>query len=735
MRSFHGKPCSEYLAHSANAAGHAQTLVAHLHAVAERSAEHAAAFSASALAINAGLWHDVGKFSDGFQAYLSDPKSGRGPDHSSAGAALAAETLPLIAPLVAGHHGGLPSQGGLRERVRRVAKSEAVQGAIEIARVCLGLESEPNALLPEWLPSKVGAGIGAELLQRRYDVFLRFLFSSLVDADFLDTERHFHVSRSRKREVESELPYLWDRFQEYHRDLRKSAERTPVNDLRNEIYTECLQAPDSGQGAFRLAVPTGGGKTLSGMAFALRHALRHGLRRIIVAIPYTSIIEQTAQRYREIFGEVVLEHHSAVAPDELTDPVTYEASWARLASENWDAPIVVTTKLQLFESLFANRPGKCRKLHNVARSVVILDEAQTLPPKLLAPTIDMLNELVAHYGVTAVFSTATQPAVSERPYRRLFENARDIVENPDRYFRRLERVRYEVPAAAEAWDWDRVAAEMTAQTQALAVVNTKRDAAELLSALGDAPDVFHLSTSLCGLHRTAVLEEVKARLAQREPCLLVSTQVVEAGVDIDFPLVLRAMGPLDRIVQAAGRCNREGRLGERGGRVVVFEPADGSMPPGEYRTGAAIAAMLLAEGADLARPSTHRTYFEQLSRRVDLDAKGIQSLRAGLNFPEVALRYRLIEDDTVPMLVPYEPAADKIRGFVDALRRQDRAPLRLFREMQPFLVNLRRRRVQECVRDGRVQELVPGLLLWRRRYDRVRGVELDAVPAPDEFVV
>ncbi|MFW6206810.1 MAG: CRISPR-associated helicase Cas3', partial [Gemmatimonadota bacterium] len=309
-------------------------------------------------------------------------------------------------------------------------------------------------------------------------------------------------------------------------------------------------------------MPTGGGKTLSGMGFALRHALVHGFERVIVAIPYTSIIEQTADTYRGVFGDGVLEHHSAVASEahEDADPVSWHQLWRRLAAENWDARIVVTTTVQLFESVFANRPAPCRKLHNLVGSVLILDEAQTLPSHHLAPILAALSELTAHYRMSVVFCTATQPAVSAQPYAQVFEAAREIVPAPGTYFAALRRVTYEVPASSERWSWQRVADEMRRSDQCLAVVNTKADALALLEVL-DAPEVLHLSTNLCGAHRREVLADVRERLQSGRPCRLVSTQVVEAGVDLDFPLVLRAVGPLDRIVQAAGRCNREGSLG------------------------------------------------------------------------------------------------------------------------------------------------------------------------------
>ena len=422
------------------------------------------------------------------------------------------------------------------------------------------------------------------------ELFLRFLFSALVDADYLDTEAHFDPGRSRLRYRPVDLEALAESFWK-EQDKLSGHDQSPVNLARHEIYQFCLAAAECPPGIFRLTVPTGGGKTLSGMAFALRHALKYQKHRIIVAIPYTSIIDQTAQVYRRIFGdENILEHHSAVTPREDEDHFVQQ-QWTRLAAENWDAPIVVTTTVQLFESLFANRPAACRKLHNLAQSIIILDEVQTLPTGLLAPILEVVQQLVDHYGVTVVLSTATQPSLvdSGSPYLKgLRGEIREIVPDPARYFQALKRVSYDCPG--EAWSWERVAQEMAAEPQCLAVVNTKKDALALLDALND-PEALHLSTLLCMAHRRKVMEGIKVRLATGQPCRVVATQVVEAGVDLDFPVVLRAMGPLDRIVQAAGRCNREGRLSQ--GRVIIFQPAEGQIPPGDYRAGHDIARAML----------------------------------------------------------------------------------------------------------------------------------------------
>jgi CRISPR-associated endonuclease/helicase Cas3 len=562
------------------------------------------------------------------------------------------------------------------------------------------------------------------------------VFSTLVDADFLDTEHHFDPTRSHQRGSRVGLGELWQRL-EAAQAAFGSVQQGTLNTLRHEIYTACVQSAEAHPGVFSLTVPTGGGKTRSSMAFALKHALVHGFERVIVAIPYTSIIEQTADVYRGIFGETcVLEHHSAVIMEhEGCDPLSYQEVWTRLASENWDAPIVVTTTVQLFESLFAHRPSTCRKLHNIARSVLVLDEVQTLPPKLLTPILDVLQDLVEHYRVSVVLCTATQPALHDSPYLKGLSNIREIVPDPPRYFTALRRVHYTLPSADEKWDWDRVATEMQSAAQCLAIVNTKSDALQLLDALND-PTAVHLSTLLCGAHRRDVLHDVRHRLKVGDPCRLIATQVVEAGVDLDFPLVLRAVGPLDRIVQAAGRCNREGRLAS--GRVVVFWPIEGKVPPGEYRAGMDTAMSLLSRPqVDLHDPALYQTYFALLYQTVETDAKGIQNLRQVLDYPEVAQRLRLIEDDTVAVVVRYTRLGSDHSEADDLLRivrQQSELPRWALRRLQPYLVNVRTRLVPDYHRQGLLSEITPGLWEWLGGYDLVRGLVV-ANRDPAELVI
>jgi CRISPR-associated endonuclease/helicase Cas3 len=527
------------------------------------------------------------------------------------------------------------------------------------------------------------------------------------------------------------------KFQTWYQQKFTEVGRSTLNDLRAEVYQHCLEAAEQNPGFFRLTVPTGGGKTLASLGFALRHADRYDFERIIYAIPYTSITEQTTNVFREVFPDehFLLEHHSSVTWKDPDSPTTAEIR-NRLASENWDATLIVTTTVQLFESLLGNTPTACRKLHNIARSVIILDEVQMLPTTLLATILNVLRQLVEHYGVTVVLCTATQPDFDPRPGFGGLPTIREIVPQPERCFERLKRVEYQLPGPSEIWTWEQVARRVQAEEQVLVIVNTRADAVKILDALKPAdvldtepdPSVFHLSTRLCGAHRRVVLEEVRRRLKAGEPCRLIATQVVEAGVDIDFPLVLRALGPLDRIVQAAGRANREGKR-HQGGTVIVFFPQDGGVPPGPYKTGTDITRILLKkEYADLHDPTLYQEYFHRYYSEVDLDNKQIEATRARYDYPEVSRKFHMIEDDQFPIVVRYSnrlATEEAIGAWLNELRtKPNRA---LLRALQPYIVNLRPLELKKAQQQGSVEEVLPGLWEWYGHYDGVYGIVMDGV--------
>jgi len=717
-------------AHSKNDSGERHDLFAHLQAVSSLAAQFAAPLDAREAARFLGLWHDLGKLHPDFQRYLLDSEAGkprrrRSPDHKAAGTQLAFEYLGTLCMIIHGHHGGLVSPSTLKAWLADDRRARTAREALDLA-----LEAWPQIRpggeiqLPEQLR---GDYLDAEL-------FIRLLYSTLVDADYLDTERHF--AGAVRPDDQQDMAELWRRF-ECNQTALTGHRTDPVSTIRHAIYQDCLCAAEGDPGLYRLTVPTGGGKTRSGLGFALKHAMKHGMERVIVAIPFISITEQTAATLQTIFDRpqeapVVLEHHSAVTfPD---DEIGWARSqWTRLTAENWDAPIIVTTTVQLFESLFGNKPRVMRKLHRLANSVIILDEAQSLPAHRLAPILDALMRLTSGYNTTVVLSTATQPAFDAIPaFREL--DATEIIPDPARYYAALERVEYRW-GLDESLSWGKVAELMCEKDQALTVVNTKRDALALFDEVASRDEsALHLSAGMCGAHRRQVLDEVKRRLQDGTPCHLVATQVVESGVDLDFPLVLRAMGPLDAIIQAAGRCNREGRLDR--GQVYVFEPEDGHTPPGAYRTATGLARAVLGKGdLDPNSAQAARDYFAQLFNTVNLDRNEIQACRKRLDYPETAQRFQMIDDDTVSVVVRFgtEDQVRRLEETLDHVGRHQGSPRLLMRSLQPYMVNLRRKRAERLLREGLLSEVVPGLLLWLGAYDRQRGLVTDDM-RPNDLV-
>jgi CRISPR-associated endonuclease/helicase Cas3 len=722
-----------FSAHTPNDRQQWHSLNAHLNKVASRARLLAAKFRAGEIGYYAGLWHDLGKYNSEFQSYLSQceaaSRSGESAPrsrvpHAIYGAKLAAEKFEPIAQLIYGHHGGLPQVTHMQNRLMQmnaVAYQEILQNAAA-ENISLDLSLEASQQLVALVQDEYG-----------YELLLRLLFSCLVDADYLDTETHFDSEIAKRRKPAAEVIELWKALQADQIKLLNQAQDTPVNRVRSQVYQTCLDAATLQPGVFRLAVPTGGGKTRSGLAFALAHAVQYQMDRVIVAVPYTSIIEQTVEVYRGIFGQdAVLEHHSAVKPDEGNEEdARSRQAQARLATQNWDAPLVVTTTVQIFESLFANRTSRCRKLHNIVNSIVILDEVQTLPAGLLKPILSVLKELCRQYHVSVVLCTATQPALEgETPYLEGFVTGtvRDIVpaELAKQHFTALSRVDYTVPSVE--WSWVDVAQAVQQHEQALVILNTRKDALAVLDAMdSDADGIFHLSTLLCGQHRREVLQQVRHRLdfSHPQPCLLISTQVVEAGVDLDFPVVYRAIGPLDRIVQAAGRCNREGRRPEKG-QVVVFRPEDGKMPPGEYRKAFDETSILLnRQDLDWNDPGIFEEYFRRLYQGLETDAQDVQEYRAVGDFPEVAARFKMIPDDTTAVFVKYD---DRSEELVEQIRRRGLRGGDV-RSLQPYLVSLRNRdfKATEALRE----EIAPGIWLWLGHYDR----QLKGIAIGDEAIV
>ncbi|RMH17516.1 MAG: CRISPR-associated endonuclease Cas3'' [Acidobacteria bacterium] len=707
----------------------------HLEATGELAARFSEAFGAGDWGRILGLWHDLGKYHPQFQAYLRG-ESPSGGDHSIVGALLAESRrdeaggawIPL-ALAIAGHHAGLarPGEGAGRPTPLR-SRLRALRSRLDETPVPENLKQHPLPAVPERFRSVGSTRLERQAFKRRLALWTRFVFSALVDADRLDTERFYDGPR---RLDFDPLATLRRRLDDYVDDLAAGAAQTPLNALRRRILDACRQAAVEAPGLFSLSVPTGGGKTLAAMSFALRHAEKHGLQRIIVAIPFTSIIEQTVDVYRRALGpEQVIEHHSALDPDPESEDDRMRVQRNKLASENWDAPLVVTTNVQLFESLYANKPGRCRKLHNVARSVILLDEPQSLPPAQLLPILAALRHLVMDFGCTVLFSTATQPAFNRsQSLPKGFDGVREIAPDPAALARALKRYEVRWPAAGdEPVSWPELAGRLSRHQQVLAIVHRRRDARELAQAVGEDDGVYHLSASMCAAHRRQVLSEVGRRLADGGPCRLIATQVVEAGVDVDFPFVYRALGGLDSLVQAGGRANREGRL-EVAERLIVFR-APTRPPPGTPQRGLEVMEQLLEKydgTVDVHQPEVVSKYFELLYSIQTLDRDAILAHEAGLDFPAVARAFRLIDDAwSAPLVVRWGDGARRL----ERLRQQGPSRDRL-RALQPFTVNVNRHLLPRLEQDGVIEHVAEVVHALSPGYERLYSERYGLILDPD----
>jgi CRISPR-associated endonuclease/helicase Cas3 len=678
----------KYYAHSTESADKFewQTLSEHLLGVAEKAGNFAAVFSAREWGNRAGLLHDAGKATGAFQRRLEG--CSERVDHSTFGARLAKDKSGplglLLAYTLAGHHGGLPDGGDQATQLHFRLKNGNVPGDVQSVP-----ETDCHGNLT--LPFKLSHDSGAFSLS----FFTRMIFSCLVDADFLDTEEFCSPHKAKDRldhfTGNENFISLQQKLNVYLEAIVREAESTPVNTLRQNVLSQCRAKAKFPQQIFSLTVPTGGGKTLSSMAFALKHAVEHELHRVIYAIPFTSIIEQNAQVFQDILGrEQVLEHHSNYKDQDEPEEAAYNRRRG-LLTENWDVPVVVTTNVQFFESLFSHKTSRCRKLHNIARSVIVLDEAQAIPTEYLEPCLAVLRELVEHYGCSVVLCTATQPAFDDkRTLRKALSEICEIVDDPARLYTELQRT--EVSFVGWKTD-DELAGLLGKEKQVLCIVSTKPQAKAVFELLSKEEGVFHLSTNMYPQHRRRVLDDIRQRLKKKEICRVVSTSLVEAGVDLDFPVLYRAMAGLDSIAQAAGRCNREGKMTELG-KVFVFETEKPpSMPWLKRCISRARESLRSLPDRDPLGTEMMRSYFELLYDVQELDKKKIiqllapKPLRKELFFPfkEVGQAFRFIEDETVGVVVAIEPEAKRL---VQELRFTE-FPNVVLRKLQQYSIAVR----------------------------------------------
>jgi CRISPR-associated endonuclease/helicase Cas3 len=680
-----------------------QRLREHLCNVGQLACERGDKFGAAKAAALAGLLHDLGKYTLAFQKRL---EGGPRVDHATAGArevlGLTSRNGPdfiisqVIAHAIAGHHAGLPDSLGDDSSLHaRLTKD------IEPLDPIWRQEIKPTAdgLMPpgfNWVRDK-------DKLSFQFAFLGRMLFSCLVDADFSDTESFY--AQAERRSIDRDWPTipaiidaLISRFDHYMSRKQTSAADTPVNRLRAEILAHVCARAEADCGLFTLTVPTGGGKTLASLAFALRHAKRHGLERIIYAIPFTSIIDQTAAVFREVLGDnVVLEHHASIDEECISDEDRNHRREARnklrLAMEDWAAPIVVSTNVQLFESLHSNRPSRCRRLHNLTKTVFILDEAQTIPRPLLRPCLAALDELVRNYGASVVFCTATQPALNARQVENVISIGadREIVPNPLKLHRDLKRVRLK---HLDGRTDDQLIAELGETSQGLAIVNSRAHALALYRKAVEAglEGAIHLSTRQYAAHRRHILDDVRARLKGGAPCRLIATSLVEAGVDLDFPRVFRAEAGLEQIAQAAGRCNREGSRPIEQSVVGVFRSLEHKTPREIILLAGDMGRIMEDHADDLLSPAAIQDYFgegywriggEGLDRIKVLDAYHVSAGRASFEYRRIGEQFRMIESGLVPVIIPKDRQP---RAALEKLCGGFLSPATAARQLQRYIV-------------------------------------------------
>lgn len=723
-----------------------------------------------------GCLHDFGKYSSEFQVYIRDNAKftenldlfiihtkGKIPkkvDHSTAGAIHAIKILPpngigiLAAYIIAGHHSGLQDwdnlEGNSRLKLRLEHGEDKYKKAIEQNVSSCILQIQSNLFFPKYI--REGINVLA--------LWVRIAFSCLVDADFLDTEAYMDPEKFKNRQKNISLEQLWTEYDKYMKSLSNNVSASLVQIKRSEILQLALNAAEQEPGVFSFTVPTGGGKTLATLGFALKHAIKYHKKRVIYAIPYTSIIEQTADVFRKVFKElgndIVLEHHCNLDADLKDD------DFRKLATENWEAPLIVTTNIQLFESLHASRTSKCRKIHNIQDSVIILDEAQQIPRDFHAPITRTMDYLTKYFGVTFVLCTATQPVltkVSDSFGKIVFSglnDIREIIDDPISLANDLRRTRIIFDDLDKPKSWEEIADKVLSEDCVLCIVNTRRDASDLFKLLPDNDENFHLSASMCAQHRSDVIKKIRDRLkARREgdnkPLRVISTQLVEAGVDLDFPTVFRALAGLDSIAQAAGRCNREGKMKDFG-KVWVFN-TESDQPKGLIRQGAEETISLLSTDPklDVLSPQAFNSYFKGLNNRGNRDAHNICGLLRPepdpdfyvpgikISFKDAAEKFRMIDDNGISIVVPYiknNEEKSSVFQWIAMLESKDVGLVKkAYRKLQRYTVSVREELAKSYEEQGAIEDHNGVWVALAYNYDLKLGLkETESLLSPEQSV-
>ena len=699
----------KYIAHSENSNGEEQSMVQHSEGVAELMKSFALANDFAEIYSCCGLLHDLGKYSTEFQKYIRS--NGNKEPHARWGAYMALKSkLINIAFPVIGHHAGLPNRDAMFEDLEICAKEENKWKNIQQA-----LEDD-DFIIPMCDNSpfdKIGDTFQKEL-------FIRLLYSALVDADSLDTERHFKKEQfgarsSKTLDVDVLLTAMNKRFESFKQD-------TPLNELRTNVRLYAQSLANADKGCFSMTLPTGMGKTLTGLNWALHHAKAHpNIKRIVIVLPFISIIDQTANELKNIFKDydIILEHHSNVIFEEANEEETYCKDSKYLATKNWDYPIVITTAVQFFESLFSNQRSKCRKLHNLQDSIVIFDEIQTLPVNLAECTMKMLNDMLHLCRCSFLFCTATQPDFQTRQDFSGIDNIIPLVENPASIFASTKRVKYNAIDEYKAQSFDSIADYVVEQKDSVLIVcNTKKKAIALFTYLKKRSEipVLHLSTNMCQIHRMEVINKVRQKLKNGEKLLLCSTQLIEAGVDIDFPVVFRELAPLESIIQSAGRCNREGKLDE--GQVYLFQLEDQSQPSRQYETFAQYAQLCYKGNENrLTEADFYSEYYTKIFS-LYVEKESITSKRKQLMFQDVADLYHIINSNTITLFIyRYDGESERLYNEIrdkEYLSRKD------YQRIAQYSVQVYEWFMNNNV--DKIEETPNGVKIWFGAYSKEKGL-------------
>ncbi len=702
-------------------------LSSHLKSTAEIAASYAHSVEYANMFKIAGFIHDLGKYQQAFQKYLREGGRRGSVPHASWGAAY---SLVLknqeVAFAIDGHHKGLPDRSDFQTDLKPF-----VSGNIPGFNEAIEAFHDDNSIEKNQL--QVSIPIFKNVFER--EIFIRYLFSALTDADWLNTEKACNPDLSSKRE------YISIEYDEFIAKIEKFIKSKPkegeLNTLRNRALEFALARAHMPIGFFSMNLPTGMGKTLASISWALEHAKCNGLKRIIIILPFINIIDQTAGILKDLFGEeYVLEHHSGISDDlSISEDEHNDDYGKRLACENWDYPIIITTTVQFFESIFSNKPSKCRKIHNIAESVVVFDEVQSLPKEIIIPTLTMLKNMLSTIKTSFLFCTATLPAFETRESFNGIESITPLVNNPEELFQKTRRVEYISVNQYEPVDFFEILNLAENQRcSVLLVFNTKKSALEFFNHTKGSrfwTKRYHLSTGMCPIDRKRVISNIRDDLHDKKAILVSSTQLIEAGVDFDFPCVFREIAPLESIIQSAGRCNREGLLDEFG-KVFLFRLLDAGMPDKQYRTATGFALDMIIENPySLYEHSFYHEYYKKLvGLFIDGDARGINKLRENFDFKTVSGTYRIIDKATKGLLI-YD-YNDESRKLINEIQGKQYLSRDDFRKMQGYTVQV----YDNFIFNNRdsIVETPHGVLIWYGGYDEECGISVDAARS-DEFVV